>query len=567
MATSAGGRKSAPLPYEAALGACVSFAAQVLGSAVPASHVCTKDALGAIVREAHRFGLHAARLWGATDTASSASMDPRKLLKRLQAQAPEGGGSSSPSRLEPLESLAFKDLTWDAHGDADQTLEMELLELETRATEADASVCILLTLHASPADAPASPEAAILWLPASDGRRGDQKKQYLLYVCPGRVKVVKSVAELLKKLRDEIRLMDGRGVGYRVWTLARGPRRHKKKAPPDQATETEKSSPRLSARATESAAQQRRKVDIRPLAEDVRVLPMSVFSFASAPRTAANREETVAVSTPTEMNPSLDEPTALAEGLEPSESSFVEKPLASHPFARQNGYDSATPAVDTRAAQHVATFITVATEAIGKRGNQSVHAEKLAELRRKKLQQLHHRAREEQLLQQQKKQAQPQPTKSIVSNNGTDAGAGGGAPLSKPAVGKRPSNKKLVQNALEYTLLAGGSMEKDRRAALAALARSPCDNFIVLLKSARDLKFRALYEHHADREEVSRLFAAAPSCPPLLTCGAIGQFFKYNSGKKEFVAIDSRSFTVKTDACALKDALVFKKKAGIGRLL
>ncbi|GAB9476396.1 hypothetical protein Gpo141_00013462, partial [Globisporangium polare] len=47
----------------------------------------------------------------------------------------------------------------------------------------------------------------------------------------------------------------------------------------------------------------------------------------------------------------------------------------------------------------------------------------------------------------------------------------------------------------------------------------------------------------------------------------IGQFFKYNSGKKEFVAIDSRAFTMKTDACALKDELVFKKKGGLGKLL
>ncbi|GAB9475397.1 hypothetical protein Gpo141_00012495, partial [Globisporangium polare] len=38
----------------------------------------------------------------------------------------------------------------------------------------------------------------------------------------------------------------------------------------------------------------------------------------------------------------------------------------------------------------------------------------------------------------------------------------------------------------------------------------------------------------------------------------IGQFFKYNSGKKEFVAIDSRAF---------KDELVFKKKGGVGKLL
>uniref|UniRef100_K3X992 CKK domain-containing protein n=1 Tax=Globisporangium ultimum (strain ATCC 200006 / CBS 805.95 / DAOM BR144) TaxID=431595 RepID=K3X992_GLOUD len=141
--------------------------------------------------------------------------------------------------------------------------------------------------------------------------------------------------------------------------------------------------------------------------------------------------------------------------------------------------------------------------------------------------------------------------------------------LSATKASKKPSNRKLIQNALEYTLLAGGSMERDRLAALQAMTLSTCENFIVLLKSTRELKFRALYEHHTDRQHVVKLFALTPNSPPVLTCDVIGQFFKYNTGKKEFTAIDSRSFTMRTDACALKDEIVFKKKSGntIARLL
>lgn len=1152
MASCSSRKSASSLTYGAALGACVSFAAQVLGSDAPVGHVCTKDALGPIVREAHRVGLHAARLWTTTDSTSAVA-DPRKLLKRLQTHPDVG--------IELIDSLAFKDLTWDSHGDVAETLEMELLELEMRATETGAGVCVLLTLHAGSTDAPASPEAAILWLPASDcessSSRDRKKQSLLLYVCPGRVKAVKSVPEVLKKLREECTLMLDHSASYRIWTLVRGPSRHRKKTPSSQARENEgqRESPLMpNPSVTETTAQQPRKVAIQPMEEDTRVLSTSIFSFPTAPH-IANREESVAEAAsadanlpvpldgptgmlvdapahsksspvetpessrtissprrrltvsssyssrvPTTLTPAiarneamwasvdsdlrrprlrhvtvkeegseanecrraldpvagedhtetqttdsgtavpsslsashyttqqqlktkgvlnasvrvanaseasifsflrdpihdkgrrvaecelLSEHTACASGeLTPNEeqsnggsvshasdaadggsteeadtvsttqvcqvalgqapvparknyraklgnrvwwelrctaerlqqqqagesaarpqsgavptrsqrelmeqppiglcatdSTERETPLAtavdprvagrnsllqtvrvegkapsakgspsarqilstpldkdlrlveraekqcvanstkigsrsgdmailkghkttsvqpvecaptyisassatlhdvseqslrgrddladagtsagvllrptsclheqspcvdtstvtaalpdvaysdtkdhhpafsihtdgrrrksplagsgtrerlmsstttetgvldldaevddvelirshstnsrisdearrerSHPHpqeprddpehrsgsaervavfggvpmrsrryselstmqrpeveadssstdedtaiasptktsvkqqqrttargdtrlatavAHQKGSDLAPPFTGDKRVQYEATFIAGGseTETTGKlesgRGPFSTDRQpvceekKVAELRRKKLQQLY-RAREQQQLHQQKKQLErTNLTLAPPSNNNElDNLLGGGPPMvfGKKAA-KRPSNKRLVQNALEFTLLAGGSMAKDRRAALAALALSPCDNFIVLLKSAKDLKFRALYEHHSNREEVSRLFAAAPNCPLVLAGDAIGQFFKYNSGKKEFVAIDSRAFTVKTDACALKDELVFKKKVGLGRLL
>ncbi|KAG3143788.1 hypothetical protein PI126_g14459 [Phytophthora idaei] len=205
----------------------------------------------------------------------------------------------------------------------------------------------------------------------------------------------------------------------------------------------------------------------------------------------------------------------------------------------------------------VATYIALEEE-----NNATISAksreERLKELRQKKLQKLQ-QARDSSL-QQQKDRQQRQMHRPLSFSNSIYT--------------KRASNRQLVQNALEFTLLAGGSMEKERMLALQALAESTCDNFIVLLKSARELKFRALYENHVDRDFATRIFSLLPSnssrAPPKLESSEkISQFFKYSSAKKQFLPVPTRSFTVKTDACALVDQLVFKGKSGsaLARLL
>jgi hypothetical protein len=124
---------------------------------------------------------------------------------------------------------------------------------------------------------------------------------------------------------------------------------------------------------------------------------------------------------------------------------------------------------------------------------------------------------------------------------------------------KKPSNRKLIQNAIEFNVLAGGSVEKERLVALQAMNQSTCEIFIILFKSAKEMKFRGLYEYHIDKDEVRKIYGG-PSAPSTLVHTQIGQFFKYNSGKKDFSPVETRSFTVKTDAVALADHLVFKKR-------
>ncbi|KAG1702144.1 hypothetical protein DVH05_009936 [Phytophthora capsici] len=207
-------------------------------------------------------------------------------------------------------------------------------------------------------------------------------------------------------------------------------------------------------------------------------------------------------------------------------------------------------------APPVATFIPLSEENTATSGK--TRQERLNDLRQKKLQKLQ-QARDTSLQLQKEKQSQQ--TRQPLS-------------FANSIYTKKASNRQLMQNALEFTLLAGGSMEKERLLALQALAESTCDNFIVLLKSAKELKFRALYESHVDRDYATRIYSVLPSTSaraPLKLANSemISQFFKYSSAKKQFLPVPTRSFTVKTDACALVDQLVFKKNSSsaLARLL
>ncbi|KAH7487901.1 Patronin [Phytophthora ramorum] len=199
----------------------------------------------------------------------------------------------------------------------------------------------------------------------------------------------------------------------------------------------------------------------------------------------------------------------------------------------------------------VATFIALGEDTSAHSATSSgTRQDRLNELRQKKLRKLK-QAREVSIQQQKEKQHQRQVHRPLSFANSVYS--------------KKASNRQLMQNALEFTLLAGGSMEKERTLALLALAQSTSDNFIVLLKSAKELKFRALYENHVDRDCATRIFSVLPSSSArapmkLGSSEVISQFFKYSSAKKQFLPVPTRSFTVKTDACALVHQLVFNGK-------
>ncbi|GMF53198.1 unnamed protein product [Phytophthora fragariaefolia] len=227
------------------------------------------------------------------------------------------------------------------------------------------------------------------------------------------------------------------------------------------------------------------------------------------------------------------------------------------PFSR--ALADVAPTRQPAAPQPVATFIALAEDAPRRSPAASRH-ERLDALRQKKLRKLQ-QARDASAQQHKQKRHQrhiPRPPS-----------------LASAAYSKKASNRRLLQNALEFTLLAGGSMARERARALQALARSPCDNFVVLLKSAKELQFRALYESHVERDSATRIFSVLPATSSrapleLGSSDLVSQFFRYSSAKKQFVPVATRSFTVATDACALTEQLALRGKArssAIARLL
>lgn len=217
------------------------------------------------------------------------------------------------------------------------------------------------------------------------------------------------------------------------------------------------------------------------------------------------------------------------------------------------------------AAAATATFISFHDDktvvSAGKK-EAAARMDRLNELRQKKLDQLH-KTREQALQQQHEKKQKQQDKKPTVVD--TSESSSGGTTAShhthhQPRV-KRATNRQQLQNAIEFTLLAGQSNERERHAALETLAQSTAESFVVLLKSAKELKFRALYESRTESDDARRIYSVVSSAyaPLRLTPDVVAQFFKYSSAKKQFLAVDTRSFTVTTDACALGDHLVFKK--------
>ncbi|CAK5187452.1 unnamed protein product [Aphanomyces euteiches] len=160
-------------------------------------------------------------------------------------------------------------------------------------------------------------------------------------------------------------------------------------------------------------------------------------------------------------------------------------------------------------------------------------ATKLMELREKKLRQL------------QERKDKPK----------AESGAAG---TTKKGELKPLSNRQLIHNAIETNLLAGTACEPERIRVLQALFDHPGDNFLVTFKgSVQDMKmtFKGLYA--LDKDSVYKVYGQGPAD---LDVTMVKQFFRYNSGKKAFVPVSTRSFTIKTDGAALNDDCFKRKK-------
>lgn len=115
---------------------------------------------------------------------------------------------------------------------------------------------------------------------------------------------------------------------------------------------------------------------------------------------------------------------------------------------------------------------------------------------------------------------------------------------------QKPSNRKLVQNAITKVCCAGAANSQLRDEALKALESRPdALNFIIVFKGNLGRKdLRALYE--LSEGAVHKVFGPS-NCPEEIVAADVKSFFRYDSGAKEFKMLQCKSFSINTDAVVL----------------
>lgn len=123
--------------------------------------------------------------------------------------------------------------------------------------------------------------------------------------------------------------------------------------------------------------------------------------------------------------------------------------------------------------------------------------------------------------------------------------------------GKRGSNRKLVRNAIEVNLLAGLHLTEERNEVLFALDNCDSENYIILFRGEKSTRYRGLYSCNLHTNHLLKLHGKGPS---QLTTDMVRQLYRYNSSRKEFIAVATKCFTIRTDAASLDDNYFRKQK-------
>jgi hypothetical protein len=127
-----------------------------------------------------------------------------------------------------------------------------------------------------------------------------------------------------------------------------------------------------------------------------------------------------------------------------------------------------------------------------------------------------------------------------------------------PPVGRgRLCNAKTLANALQQICLAGPHCADRLAAALARLKASPADHHVVVLKD--DNMFRGVYA-------VGRGGACEKihgRGPARFAEADVATFLKFNSARRAFVKLPSRSFSLTTDAVMLSASVLPKNRPAL----
>ncbi|KAK4473989.1 hypothetical protein MN116_003307 [Schistosoma mekongi] len=101
---------------------------------------------------------------------------------------------------------------------------------------------------------------------------------------------------------------------------------------------------------------------------------------------------------------------------------------------------------------------------------------------------------------------------------------------------KTKSNRRAISNALNYCCLAGPVNETAKRTALEALGCSDGKHFMILLKS--QCQYSGLYNYLPVVEKAIRISGTGPS---KIENNMVDKYYKYDSGLKRFIEINSTS--------------------------
>lgn len=125
------------------------------------------------------------------------------------------------------------------------------------------------------------------------------------------------------------------------------------------------------------------------------------------------------------------------------------------------------------------------------------------------------------------------------------------------------SNKLVLKNSIKQVCLAGPVSQKDQAVVLKSIDDAVADHLVILFKGRHD--FRALYKFDFETGSVTRLFFLGSTTPPeSLNCSMIQEWFRYDSGAKEFKPIKgNKSFSKVVDAVSLKQPVVNPKRPSI----
>ncbi|KAJ3127862.1 Calmodulin-regulated spectrin-associated protein 2 [Nowakowskiella sp. JEL0407] len=125
------------------------------------------------------------------------------------------------------------------------------------------------------------------------------------------------------------------------------------------------------------------------------------------------------------------------------------------------------------------------------------------------------------------------------------------SPKSKPATTpakirkspqlKIPSNRLLIKNALIHVCLAGTVYEEVKKEVLEDFEHSESQNFIILFRGERNHGFRGLYTYDITLSQVLKCYAGG-SGPDVLSEEDILEFYKYDSGAREFKLLPTKHF-------------------------